>query len=169
MDILKSKEQNRHQVIKSISKAGYVDASYIDKRMNAFCPSFRNAQPLRLKLGFKYKFFKQGRFPNSRNLALTWEEIVISLITYDSPAQRELLKVHRATWKKNAGKDLEIVLISDVSDSRSDYELKLTDQGEIDPRIIVYRSSVKHDGINAKYKVLDMFSYLQNQYGYNSN
>eukprot|EP01135_Chromosphaera_perkinsii_P011986 Nk52_evm1s2561 gene=Nk52_evmTU1s2561 len=122
---------------------------------------------------------KQGlSFKKQRKI--NWSDIVIGIPTYQNVNQTRIVHAQLQTvfsHVQDAG--LDLVIVTDQGDTRTDEEIltkpisekmqkKIKSISDSDsfafPSVHVYRSEAKQEGIHARFKVIDMFSYLLKTY-----
>lgn len=118
------------------------------------CLSFE--EPLRKCEPVSNIYKRQKFMRDSRNFQLDWSNIVILMIMHESPEVDSLIRGHFETWLKHTGEGLDIVFITDESDSRSPEEI-IPNASSFLGKTHVYKSPAEFDDKHIRFKVIDSF------------
>lgn len=105
-------------------------------------------------------FYSIDSVENSKLLSeINWPDVLLMIFMYDNPKVDELISAHYETWLKRVGKGADIVFVTDITDKRSDDKI-LPLANTIEASSHVYKSSAMNEGKHLRYKVIDAFRYV---------
>jgi len=102
------------------------------------------------------------------NFTVGWENLVFIMLTYNHPAANSLIQAQFDTFIKRAGKGLDVVIVTDIDDPRTDEEIVPRNRNTL-VNTHIYRSATPHEGRKGRSKVLDAFFHVQKKYKSNPN
>jgi len=97
-----------------------------------------------------------------------WSNIVIFMMIYKNTQVDELIEWHYKTWLQHTGEGIDIVFITDDSDTRSFDEI-LPHANLIKGKSHLYKSLSEDDGKKLRFKVIDSLAFLSYEFGNDDN
>ena len=94
-----------------------------------------------------------------RNNRVDWSNVVFLMIMHESAEVDSLINGHFETWLKHTGKGLDIVFITDESDTRSEEEI-IPNAFSFMGKIHVYKSPAEFDDKHIRFKVCNNHEHL---------
>jgi len=100
-------------------------------------------------------------FPTTK---VTWSNVVIYVLTFNSELPNRLLEAHFNTWIKSIDDEgLDIVIVTDSDDKRS-YDEIVPDARSVKPKIHVHKSPAEKEGTLTRAKVVDSMSHIYDKF-----
>lgn len=125
-----------------------------------------NPTPNRVRIDtLQLNEFYQGRkrlegIDQLNSTKVTWSNVVIYLLTFNSKQPNRLLQAQFNTWIKLVNDEgLDIVIVTDEDDERT-YDEILPDANNVKPTIHLYKSPAKKEGALTRAKSVDAMSYI---------
>jgi len=101
----------------------------------------------------------------SLNLEVEWKNVVVIMLTHNNTNANALLQSQFDTWiQRVSGEGLDIWIIVDIDDTRTDLEIIPQSAPKVKPNVHVYRSNAPKERERARSKVIQAFTHVYKTY-----
>lgn len=120
----------------------------------------------RPELDIFYDKTEQSRLTDKNKVK--WENLVFMMLTHNDPEANSLIHAQFETWVKRVGNGVDIVIVTDIDDPRSDQEILPSNYNMSWINVDIYRSDTPNEGRKGRSKVIDGFLYVHKKYKNNA-
>jgi len=93
----------------------------------------------------------------------SWSNVIILMLIYDNDDVSALIQSHFDTWISRMPKDLDLLFVSDVRDTRKFYDI-FPSASKVRPRIHLHKSAYANEKQKAKKKTIDALNFIYNKF-----